>query len=711
MPVLAGRRRRLVFARRSGGPDPAGLTREELGAVLRAARSLNRSGDLPATLEAVLGATISLLDADEGSVMLLDERSGELTIRAAQGIPEQVVRDVRVPVGRGISGHVAASGTPLLLGSDAEVERYADDRDRQSRLRSAMSVPLRVRDRTTGVLNINLVRGGSGRPEFEQRDLDLVAVFAEFAAAAAQTRELYDQALGRAQELSFLFEGSHALLAATDLREVAERVLDAAEQLLGATGGFVCAAAQDQDAVEIAAYRGVTRGRVLAVVRRDGFADLLRGSEPRSVADPAVDGLLAPLVSGAGPAGCVVAPLEGDPQPRGLLVALTGPAAPDAPVLRLLSTYLNHASLAVGRAQLHRSVVAKEEELASLTSAIPDPILVVDAELRLLAVNPAAAERFGLNPAFDLGRPVLGKLRSGELESLLTDPEGGRGDVVLTDPEPRTFHARVTPTRPGHGPAGARILTLEDVTAQRETERLKADFVAVVGHELRTPLTMIKGYAGTLARRGNALSEEARGKALEAVHAQSVRLERLVEDLLLLARVEQGRPPLHLEQRDPVEVIETAVERCKAENPQREIRLHAPGRHAVVPLDATKVEQVLHHLLDNALKFSEPPEPVDVEVVVSADSVEVRVTDRGQGVFSGDVPHLFERFRQVDGTATRSHGGTGIGLYICRTLVEAHGGHIGVRSALGRGSTFWFRLPTMPPEGHRSDPGGAPPPA
>lgn len=689
----------MVFARRPRPEDGVGdMNPADLAAFISAARAVNQAGDLPETLDAILEEALRLLQADEGSVMLLTEDRQHLRVRASRGLRPEVVAATRPRVGSGISGWVAASGQPLLIDSGTAVERYDDTQGRQQNLQSALCVPLRSRGQVEGVLNVNALAGGRRGEDFTQHDLDLALLLGEFAAAAVHNAQLYSQARRRGDEMARLFEASHVLSEAIEVDQVAERILDAAEDLVSARGGFLCVIPEDRGGPEVAAFRDVPRGRVVASMRREGFSDLLRGSSLRVIGDVSADPVLAPLVGRDVDAGAVIAPLVAGESLRGILVALTARGGPEDSEVRSLTTYTNHAALALGKALLFRSVRTKEDELTSLASAVPDPIIIADETGRFLAINPAAGEQFGLHPKFDIGAPIAGKLRSTELEKLLQSPDGGRADVTLFSPHPKTFRARATPVRPGHGLIGARILTLEDITAEKEMEQLKADFVAVIGHELRTPLTMIKGYAGTLAKRGDAMPQEARSKALFAVHDHAQRLERLVEDLLLVSRVERSRPPLHLEKLDLGAVIEGTIAQARRQHATREIQVIRPNTEIRFLLDSVKLEQVVHHLVDNAIKFSQAPEPVTVEVEPGEDHVEVRVTDRGTGIFSGDVPHLFERFHQVDGSATRAHGGTGIGLYISRTLVEAHGGTIGVRSALGRGSTFWFRIPVTPPE-------------
>jgi signal transduction histidine kinase len=270
---------------------------------------------------------------------------------------------------------------------------------------------------------------------------------------------------------------------------------------------------------------------------------------------------------------------------------------------------------------------------------------------------------------------------------MLGPSSADRGDEVVlpgpNDGDPRVYRATVRRMRSADGRALGRVLVLDDLTSERQADAVKADFVAVIGHELRTPLTVMKGYVHTLVKRFDNLSEEKRAQALGAVQANLTRLERLIEDLLFISAVEQRRCTVDLEQHDVgVLLDERADERVSVRRPRRTVEML---------VDLPKFDQVLHHLVDNATKYSEGP--VVIELIDKGDEIEVSVTDSGPGIYSGDVPQLFERFRQLDGTSTRQHGGVGIGLYICRRVVEALGGRIWCDSRLGVGSRFAFVLP------------------
>ena len=280
---------------------------------------------------------------------------------------------------------------------------------------------------------------------------------------------------------------------------------------------------------------------------------------------------------------------------------------------------------------------------------------------------------------------MAGKLHNPVLGSLLTGDVDVTTEVVVDagEDEARAFRATVRRVRSAGGRVLGRLLVLDDVTADREAEQLKADFVAVIGHELRTPLTVMKGYIHTLARRGAQMDDEKRQRAYDALVTNASRLERLIEDLLFVSAIERRRVALDLESCEVGGLLDDqADDRVSVRHPRRKVE---------AAVDRGRLEQVIHHLLDNARKYSDGP--IVLELVDRGEEIEISVSDQGPGIYSGDIPMIFERFRQIDGTGTRAHGGLGIGLYLCRRLVEAQGGRIWCESRLGVGSRFALTLP------------------
>ena len=232
---------------------------------------------------------------------------------------------------------------------------------------------------------------------------------------------------------------------------------------------------------------------------------------------------------------------------------------------------------------------------------------------------------------------------------------------------------------------------------ERRAAEFREAFIDVISHELRTPITTILGLTQILARPGRAEDPEGRAAMLEDVRAESERLHRLVEDLLVLSRVERGRLEVDVEPIQPRRLVERIVAQEATELPTIRIRLEAEPGLPVVSGEATYIEQILRNLLGNAAKYT----PTGTEVVVTAtaedDEVAIRVRDHGPGVPVASRDRLFELFYR-DPERARSVAGSGIGLFVCASLAEAMGGRIWVTDAPGGGAEFGFTLRTMDPE-------------
>jgi signal transduction histidine kinase len=224
-----------------------------------------------------------------------------------------------------------------------------------------------------------------------------------------------------------------------------------------------------------------------------------------------------------------------------------------------------------------------------------------------------------------------------------------------------------------------------------QVEQSRRDLVANVSHELKTPIAAIRAHLENLLDG----VERPDPQTLEVMLTQSERLGRLVEQLLDLSRLESGEVPLHREDVQLAPLVSQVVSEIEVSSTGREVRLarELPEDLPMVDADRERVHQVLFNLVDNAVRFS----PEGGEVTIAAHrhngTIEVSVADTGLGISSEHLPRLFERFYRVDTARAREDGGTGIGLAIARSVVEAHGGHIRAESEPGKGSVFTFDLP------------------
>lgn len=669
--------------RRSSISSLTEIPRGDMSPLLAASSAVNSALSVEDALHVVLSSAKQLLGAQEGSVMLLGT-DGLLRVLASEGIPEDVAASVQLALGHGIAGKVAKSGVPLLIGRYPDESQFHGFVEKDRPLKSAVSVPLKAAGRTVGVLNLNITHG---ERRFGDDDLRLAQVFGEQAAMAIHKAQLLDESQRRGSDLALLFGASKGLIGVLELEPLLTRVLDGATKLTPSRAGFVSLLKEDEGRLSLGLYRGIARHEIRKVLAAPEFVALFH-QDSVSV----VDAARHPAFAGTLEAGEYVTsiPMRAEGKVRALLVLMGG--RPDENQVRMLETFAAQAGLAIRNAQLYRQVDEKETELASIVFSMPNPVVVVNAAGQVVVANPAAEDLFGFSTTFMKGQPIRGALGEPELEALLTGDASGVVEVNLGQPKPRIYKARSAIISIPEAPNSGRVLVLDEVTAEREVENLKSDFVAMIGHELRTPLTAIKGFLRTLIGRANVMNEDQRKEALLTAEAQTRRLERLIEDLLFISRIEEARESLFLETADLAEIAGTLIDEFRAREMQRALTLVAPDSLKIV-LDRTKIEQAIYHLLDNACKYSDHEGPVAVEISDGDNEAVVSVTDKGIGILSGDLAHIFDRFHQVDPSSTRRHGGTGVGLYISKRFVEEHGGRIQVRSAWGKGSTFSFNIP------------------
>jgi two-component system phosphate regulon sensor histidine kinase PhoR len=257
------------------------------------------------------------------------------------------------------------------------------------------------------------------------------------------------------------------------------------------------------------------------------------------------------------------------------------------------------------------------------------------------------------------------------------------------------------------------VAVLNDITSSKQVEKLKDEFVSVVSHELRTPLTAIKGYTQHLMRRVDKRLRQRRQtmspeelqkdlpenydlRSLQIVQSQSEQLERLVNDLLDLSRVQWGELNLQYSSFYLADVLIERTQLAQVSAEEHTIVVYIQVEDSRIVADRLRISQVVGNILDNAIRFSPQGRQVTVELQEQDNEYLVSITDQGIGVSPEYIDHIFERFYRVRNTASRQYSGIGLGLFVARAIVEAHGGHIWVSSNQGLGSTFSFTLPRAP---------------
>ncbi|MDQ4087210.1 MAG: ATP-binding protein [Pseudomonadota bacterium] len=340
-------------------------------------------------------------------------------------------------------------------------------------------------------------------------------------------------------------------------------------------------------------------------------------------------------------------------------------------------------------ADSNREWEAQAPPVRRLVEALAEPALIVEAEVVRIA-NSAARTLLGASVEGEDVRRAFG--HPAAAERLL----GGRADadeeaeLVGLGEADRRWRMHVADVG-----EGAMLVRLIDRSEAQAAEQMRVNFVANASHELRTPLATLVGYAETLRERGGEIDEETRARFIGIVHDEARRMQRLVEDLISLSRIEAERfsvPTDALSLQQLVEEARAGLDSAVRERAS-EIRIHAEPELPPIAGDRSQILQMIDNVLANALRYGRKGTPVIVTVARSRDMLRLTVTDEGEGIAPEHLPRITERFYRADPSRSRSLGGTGLGLSIVKHIVERHRGRLTIESVVGQGTSVHVLLP------------------
>jgi PAS domain S-box-containing protein len=351
-------------------------------------------------------------------------------------------------------------------------------------------------------------------------------------------------------------------------------------------------------------------------------------------------------------------------------------------------------------------IESERNKLRGVLNSMTDGVFALDRDGRIILFNKAASELTGRSiteVAGQLAEKVMPFRQGGELVmTRWLATQAGRDQVVGSWRNLELYRANgeslyvdvqaiVLPKDPNGISA---LVTFHDLTKNRQLEEMKIDFVALAAHELRTPLTEVKGYLDILQHEATRLSKADR-EFLDRAVAGANQLGELMNNLLNVARIEHGElnyHPVHLDYLAFIEEHAQNYERLVSEK-ERTFELKLPANLPTITADESGLNEVINNLITNALAYTQiKTGKITLTVKRHRDEIETSVSDNGSGIPSSAIPHLFTKFYRVEEMKAKTRG-TGLGLYISRAIIEAHGGHIWVDSEEGKGSTFTFRIP------------------
>jgi PAS domain S-box-containing protein len=664
--------------------------------------------DLDRMLANLLDGVRTVMRGDTTVILLLNEAGDELVASWSRGLEEEVEARVRVPVGKGFAGRVAATRQPVYI-PDVRRAEVVNPLLVKRGLISLLGVPLLVEGRLVGVLHVGSVRARV----FTKDDERTLQLLSDRIALAIEQSRLYESERAASRRLEFLSEASELLGSTLDyatalsglvelvvpsladwcvvdmLRDgVLERVAVAHPdpKLAAAAYEFQERFPQSPDSPHGPA-RAIATGKpeLIREVTDEHLQEAAGGDEPLLAALRAIGMtslICAPLVARGRVLGAIT--LLSDREDRRYSEA-------DLVIAEELG---RRAAVAVDNALLFAEA-ERRADAARVLEHIGDGVFMLDRSGVVRLWNRAAEAITGLDADVVVGR---------QPEEAVPGWAAIAGTIPVADSPTAPAQIETVPLElPGREVwlsiagvefAEGTVYAFRDLTADRALEELRSDFVSTVSHELRTPLAAIYGAALTLQREDLPLDEAQRTNLLAIISTESDRLARTVNDILWASRLDADRVQLEVGTHDPRDLARTVVEAAQVNLPENvELRFTCERGLPPIEADPDKVRQVLTNFVDNAVKYS--PDGGTVELALSRrdHSVRFSVSDEGLGIPPSDQRRIFDKFYRVDPNLTRGVGGTGLGLYISRELVRRMNGTIWVESREGEGSRFSFELP------------------
>ena len=503
----------------------------------------------------------------------------------------------------------------------------------------------------------------------------------------------------RVRQRDYLLEISRALTQELDLEKLLTRILRIAIEMLAGQAGLI---ALKEDGWRVAAAHGIVPAFL------SYLTPLLADESVRELNVNELNRMLKELTYTAsmGLLNGTALPLAARGQVIGVIFIFRSYQDLFTPNDRvLLQSFADQAAIAVFNAQLYGQVSYEKQRLDALLDSAADGILILNADLSIERVNDAFERIYGRthdelvnlehDKVIDWVNPPQGQTLSEAIDNgwPLTPNATLYVEGDLERPLPPSLPVGVTyaPLLSVEGKLRNVIVSVRDITHFRTADEIKSTFISIVSHELRTPVALIKGYASTLRRDDARWDKATISDSLAVIEEEADRLSKMVDDLLDASRLQAGG--LSLSRADislPI-LAKRVAERLATQTNQHTILTEFPEKFPVILADERRIEQVVSNLVSNALKYA-PRGEIKITGTVRPEQVIVCVSDEGPGIEAKDLPHIFDRFYRSN-TAVKQTKGAGLGLYLARAIVEAHGGQIWADPKPDSGARLCFSLP------------------
>jgi PAS domain S-box-containing protein len=510
----------------------------------------------------------------------------------------------------------------------------------------------------------------------------------------------------RTRQRDYLLEIARAITQELDLDKLLERIVRISAEMLAGQAGLI-ALRDEQVGWKIGASHGISP---TFLANLDPLLkEIAEEEDPASFEMPEINRLLQTLgqVARLNLLAGVALPLIAHQRVVGLIFIFRNYQGRfSANDRALLQSFADQAAIAVFNARLYTQVSREKQRLDALLDSAADGVLIMTPNHIVERCNPAFTRMLGEKPEHIQKRSHEEVIRWASRKQGTTLEEAETGGWPLTPNATLYVEGDLTLPQGGSLPVGITyaplispegnliniIALVRDISHFREAEELKSIFISVISHELKTPVALIKGYVSTLRREDASWDRQIVQDSLQVIEEEADRLTELIENLLDASRLQAGGLSLNLSDVALPAFVERLAQRFRTQSGQHTVVVDFPQEFPVVVADEERLSQVISNLLSNAIKYSPEGGEICVNGQVRPEQVIVCVQDQGPGIAPGDVPHVFDRFYRAD-SASRTTKGAGLGLYLTRAIIEAHGGRIWVDPRPGDGARICFSLP------------------
>jgi PAS domain S-box-containing protein len=509
----------------------------------------------------------------------------------------------------------------------------------------------------------------------------------------------------RLRQREYLLQISRAMTARLDLPSLLKLILENAVEILSGQAGLIVLRREDSTLYPRASY-GLPVG---AIHLFDALWKDLPTTTDRpgwQVPDLRTRLNLASAAAGVPMRQVVALPMVFEDEIIGLIYIFRSRGAEFTTNDRqVLGDFADQAAIAVQNARLYQQVDDERARLDAIIENSGDGVMILDADRTIQAWNQTLTGMTGMPPEEAIGRHCYEVLDLHNRQGvsvcqtacpLVKTPEDGRlyveGDTRRADGVEISVADNYSPQNDEDARLLSVIANVRDVSRWREAEELKSTLLSVISHELKTPVSIIKGYAGTLVRQDADWDQETLAEGLAIIEEEADKLNELINNLLDASRLQAGGLKLQFAYLDLPSMAEKSVEKLRTQTDKHTFSVDFPADFPPVRGDYERVREVLSNLIRNAIKYSPDGGLIRVGGRAGEDEVQVYVGDEGIGIPTAEQERIFDRFARVDNSLTRQMPGAGLGLFLVKAVVEAHGGRVWVESRPGRGSTFNFTL-------------------